>query len=211
MILALFNGILLGLLLAILIGPVFFSLIETSIRKGISYGIYLAIGIFLSDLFYILITYTGLSKFVDNESFKNILGLSGGFIMIAAGISAILKKQHYEKSTVTLKESKHTDKIKTIIKGFVLNTLNPAVLLFWIGAVSYVSINLKYDIVNAICFFVGTLTITFTSDLGKIYIAQKISSILTDQFILWLNRIAGIGLVLFGLKLFAEVFKIPIW
>lgn len=210
MALAFFNGIFLGLLLAILIGPVFFALIETSIRKGIIYGIYLAIGIVLSDLLYILITYAGLAKFLDNVQFKNFLGVGGGIIMIVAGISAILKKQQYEHSYSSFRESKNRDKIKTFIKGFALNSLNPAVLLFWIGAVGYVTVNLKYEVLNTLFFFLGTLAITFTTDLGKIYVAKRLSKLLTDQFILWLNRIAGIGLIFFGIKLILEVITIPI-
>ena len=48
------TGITLGLTLAILLGPVFFALIQTSISKGFLKGLFLAIGISISDSVYIL-------------------------------------------------------------------------------------------------------------------------------------------------------------
>jgi threonine/homoserine/homoserine lactone efflux protein len=204
MIQAFFNGVVLGFLLTILIGPIFFALIETSIRKGVYFGIQLAIGVVLSDAFYIVVTYAGLAKLLDNPQFKNILGIVGGSIMIIVGMSALLKKQFNTRNAKDIEMSIH-QYIKNIFKGFVLNTMNPAVLLFWIGAVSYVTVDLKYNMAQVLLFFLGTITTTFSTDIGKIYIANQLSKIMTDKIILWFNRIAGLGLTLFGLKLIYEV------
>jgi len=46
---AVFNGVIYGLVLAVLVGPVFFTLIQTSIERGFKSGVYVAIGISLSD------------------------------------------------------------------------------------------------------------------------------------------------------------------
>jgi threonine/homoserine/homoserine lactone efflux protein len=202
---AFLNGAILGLVLAILVGPIFFVLLDTSIQKGFFFGFLMAIGILISDTLYIIITYTGLAQLINNDSFKNILGVGGGAIMIIAGITSMLKKKSNNNPTQQIKEVKKTDHYSSIFKGFILNTMNPAVLIFWIGAVSYVTIDLKYSNLYALSFFLGTLTITFTTDLGKSYVAQKISKIITPLFILWLNRIAGLALTLFGIKLIAEV------
>ena len=48
------NGLLFGLLLCVLIGPVFFALIQNAIEKGFYSGFFMAIGIALSDAFYIV-------------------------------------------------------------------------------------------------------------------------------------------------------------
>jgi len=51
MIQAVRTGIILGLTLAVLIGPVFFALLQTSIHKGFGAGVLVAIGISASDIF----------------------------------------------------------------------------------------------------------------------------------------------------------------
>ena len=72
------NGLLFGLLLCVLIGPVFFALIQNAIEKGFFSGFFMAVGIALSDTIYILITYLGISQLVDNPSFNMWLGGVGG-------------------------------------------------------------------------------------------------------------------------------------
>ena len=52
-----FNGIIFGVLLSFLIGPVFFVLLETSIKKGLVQAIFLDIGVLLSDILYLLASF----------------------------------------------------------------------------------------------------------------------------------------------------------
>ena len=58
------EGMILGLTLAIMLGPAMFSLIQTSIHRGLYRGILLAGGIFLSDFTLVLLCYLGDRKSV---------------------------------------------------------------------------------------------------------------------------------------------------
>ena len=58
---AFFQGVVVGLTFAVLLGPGFFSLLQTSIHSGFRAGICLSIGIFLSDVFVLLLCYFGIS------------------------------------------------------------------------------------------------------------------------------------------------------
>ena len=51
------KGIVTGFILSIMIGPVFFVLLEISIRKGVKAGIAFDIGVLVNDFLYILIAY----------------------------------------------------------------------------------------------------------------------------------------------------------
>ena len=53
------NGVISGLVLACLIGPVFFTLLQTSIERGFWSGFFVAIGVSLSDAIYIALCYLG--------------------------------------------------------------------------------------------------------------------------------------------------------
>ena len=52
----------LGIVLVFMIGPVFFSLIQTSIERGFEAGAMMAFGIAANDTTFILISYFGFSR-----------------------------------------------------------------------------------------------------------------------------------------------------
>ena len=64
------NGIISGLVLALLVGPVFFTILQTSIERGFGSGALVAIGVSLSDAFYITLTYLGVYRLFDNGTFR---------------------------------------------------------------------------------------------------------------------------------------------
>ena len=61
------NAILLGVGLAFMIGPVFFTLIETSVTKGARAAIVFDLGVILGDISFILLSY----DLKQGESFPN--------------------------------------------------------------------------------------------------------------------------------------------
>ena len=81
MIQALIEGVGMGLLLSLMIGPVFFTLIQTSLEQGFRHSFILATGILFSDLIYVLITYWGVSIIINNPLLEIYLGFAGGVIL----------------------------------------------------------------------------------------------------------------------------------
>src|SRR5688572_5531288 len=86
------KGILSGIVLAFLIGPVFFTLLQTSIERGFSSGVFVAIGISLSDSFYIFISYFGLTKFMEATNFRHYMAYGGGVILMLFGLYYLFVK-----------------------------------------------------------------------------------------------------------------------
>ncbi|MFN0048011.1 MAG: LysE family translocator [Cytophagales bacterium] len=202
MIFIVLKGIGLGLVIATLVGPVFFSLLQTSIKQGHRQAIFMALGISLSDAFYILLTYFGLAQFSENPLFIKWMGLGGGTILIAMGLVALFKKAH--RTEANTEELNKKDRLKFFIKGFVLNFINPAVLLFWVGAVGVVSLQYDYVNWNVGIFFLSTIVTVFATDVVKIYVATLLSTIINDNVLNWLNRIVGLAMVVYGIILFVD-------
>lgn len=194
------NGLLFGLLLCVLIGPVFFALIQNAIEKGFFSGFFMAIGIAVSDTIYIFVTYLGVSQLVDNPSFNMWLGGIGGTIMLVFGVFYMFKPV----PTKGLKQlhAEETKWFQQIVKGFVLNGINPFVLIFWIGIVSKITVDFQYNTNQAITFFIVLIITVFSVDILKSYFAVKLSEIVTPRFMKIMNRIVGVALVLFSLRLF---------
>lgn len=199
------NGILYGLLLCVLIGPVFFALIQNAIEKGFFSGFFMAVGIALSDSVYIVVVYLGISQFVENPSFNMWLGGIGGSIMLVFGFFYLFKPV----PTKGLKQlhAEETKWFQQIVKGFVLNGINPFVLIFWIGIVSKATVDFKYSTNEVISFFVVMIATVFAVDLLKSYFAVKLSQIVTPRFMKIMNRGVGLALIVFGLILFNYVLE----
>jgi len=198
------NGILCGLLLAVVVGPMFFILLQTSIDKGFRSGVYLATGIALSDSSYIFIAYFGIAPFMHNEIFRKIMGIAGGFIILIYGVYSMFKA--LPNRTVVVEDSKNDTPTKYILRGFFINGINPFVLLFWLSVISTISVNYNFSANQMIVFFTTSIFTVFSTDILKSYLANKLRNILTDNLLKWMNRIVGIALILFSFKLFYFAF-----
>lgn len=195
------NGLLFGLLLALLIGPVFFALIQTSIEKGFSAGASMAVGIALSDAFYVVVASAGVAALANNQEFQLWLGVLGGSIMLVFGLVNLFKKVEKQQEQHVGKPDRNS-LAKQFVKGFMLNGINPFVLLFWIGIASMVALNYQYSLPQEVAFFVAIVLTVFLLDLVKSYVAHKLRKMLSRRFMAWMNRLVGIVLVLFSFRLF---------
>lgn len=202
---AVIQGIGFGLLIAVLLGPVFFALIQTSITRGFQAGAAMAFGIVISDAFYIFVSFYGLMKLVQGPETIRWIGIIGGFFMLGYGLYLVLSK-HVSPPEIEFPELKvGRVVVGSIAKGFLLNVLNPFVLVYWLGVTSFVSAVPHYDRADKLLFFVGTLGTILLTDLLKTYGAKKLRRFVTRKVILWLNRISGSVLLAFGVKILVDV------
>jgi threonine/homoserine/homoserine lactone efflux protein len=196
-----FNGIIYGITLAFLIGPVFFTIIQTSIERGFTSGIFVAIGVSLSDIFYICISYLGLLQFLDNGNSKIFLAYVGGAVLLLFGFYYIFIKSK-RLINFDLKTISYSSPGKLILKGFVINGLSPMVLFFWIAMVSVATTQYGYNTLNEIGIYFTSIVVTvFTTDLIKARLADKLRALITQRFVRILNIVLGLALVGFGFRL----------
>ena len=90
---ALFEGIWFGLMLAVLAGPILFALLQAGIEQGFKAGMMVALGVFFSDVLFVLTVYFGLTyilAIVNLDGFKITLGVAGGIALILIGIGTLL-------------------------------------------------------------------------------------------------------------------------
>jgi threonine/homoserine/homoserine lactone efflux protein len=200
---ALLQGILVGFTIAVMLGPAFFTLIQTSIHRGFKSGFFLALGIFLSDLTLVLLCYLGASQVINAATNKLVLGIIGGGIMIVFGLVTFNRKTQITEENETI-EVKVPGPFTYIAKGYFLNFSNPFIWIFWLGVMGAASSNYDTDM-DLIIFFTGTLSTVFLTDLFKSFVANKIKQRLNPNVMHWINRIVGISLVAFGVALILRV------
>jgi threonine/homoserine/homoserine lactone efflux protein len=195
------KGVLSGIVLAFLIGPVFFTLLQTSIERGFSSGVFVAIGISLSDSFYIFISYFGLTQFMQAESFRLYMAYGGGVILLLFGIYYLFIKSkklaRYDPEKV-----ESASGLRLAAKGFLINGLSPMVLFFWLATVSVATTQLGYNSNNhALIFFSSIVCTVFVTDLIKAKLADKLRTLITPRVIRILNIVLGLVMVIFAGKL----------
>ena len=199
------SGIILGGVLALLVGPVFFMIINTSIKKGVLAASMLAIGVLLSDGFFVALTYFGSSFLSYLQEYKKIVGISGGVLILAFGIFTFFKEASVKADALEMIDDSKTRMID-VIKGFTMNTLNPSALLFWLGVAGTITVNNHFTGYHALLFYTSTLGVVFGTDLLKAYVASKLKGIITGSFLLWMNRISGIALAAYGTYMIINIF-----
>ena len=190
------------LLLTFSFGPSFFALINTSIKHGSKTGFLLAIGVVASDfvlsVLIIFLIHFGASNFIHDEKSLRFMGILAGIVLIVFG--AVHFRQPIPKKDENI-DIVLTSPQATILKGFLLNCLNPAVWLLWLGNVTAVSKTLDYKVISMIVYFSITLGLVLLVEFAKVSVAGKLKQVLTPKTMYVVNIITGGLLVIFGLVL----------
>lgn len=194
--------IIIVLLLTFSFGPAFFALINTGIKHGYKTGSLLAIGVVASDfvlcILIILLVHLGATNLIHDEKNQRFMGIMAGVLLIIFG--AMYFKRPVEKSDASI-EVKVPSTQAMLLKGFFLNSLNPAVWLLWLGNVTAVSKTLNYSILKMLVYFGITLGIVLLVEFGKVSAANKLKQVLTNKLMHNINSITGILLIIFGVVL----------
>ncbi|HNQ82076.1 MAG TPA: LysE family transporter [Bacteroidales bacterium] len=201
------EGILLGLTLSIFFGfgPALVAEIQTSILRGFWAAVLLAFGVFLSDAVLVALGFLGAVQIF--ESNKTILGLVGGIVLIIFGIVTYRRPVLINVDTSDPEYKKQEPFFTTyILKGFFINFTNPFIWIFWMGIVVGFTANYKADMLMLVSFFASALGTVLLFDVLKIFSAYKVKKYLQTHNIVWINRIAGVGLVLFGIYLVVKTY-----
>lgn len=194
---AIIKGLGLGLLLAISVGPVIFTIIKQSINNGKEGGFSFVAGVWMSDLIWIVLSNL-FSEFVTQMlDFKKPIGVVGSFFLIAMGIYYVFfKKIKVHPEDITLPPLNPSEHLKIALQGFLLNTLNPAVMMFWLTAATAIAVS--HSITERIIIFGTAFSLNVAADVGKVTLAGKLASKLTLHNIKIINRISGVILLTFG-------------
>ena len=203
------NGILSGIVLAFLIGPVFFTIIQTSIERGFTSGVFVAVGVSFSDALYIFVSYLGLVQFMETENFRHYLAYGGGIVLLLFGLYYLLIKSkklaHYDPQKIEARSW-----WRLAAKGFIINGLSPMVLFFWIATVGVATTQLNYNSSHeAFVFFASIVGTVFITDLIKAKLADKLRLLMTPMVIRIMNIVLGIVLVIFAGRLILFPDNIP--
>ncbi len=204
------KGIVTGFILSIMIGPVFFVLLETSIRKGIKAAIAFDLGVLLNDIVYILIAYVFYNQVeqLSSGDDNSVLRLIGGVLFLGYGIFNFFKK--VQGICIQQDGSEPATSVKGYLllglKGFLLNLANPMVVFYWFSVMTLGAKDAAEEgsYTSMIVFITSILVTFFSVDLLKIIGAKSLRPLVTTRLLKGLNRLIGIVFVAFALVLISQ-------
>ena len=194
-----------GFLLAFAIGPVFFTLIETSITKGFKAGLFFDLGAMFADIVFILVAYFSTSKILDRIKDEPGVLIFGGAVLIAYGVISYIRTS---KSFIKIVREHYAVQVKKniwglFLKGFLLNFVNFGVLAGWIATIILATALTSSE--NGVFLFLSTVLATFfLTDLVKISLAKRLKSKLTPRVIYKTKKWVSILIIIFGAALLVQ-------
>ncbi len=199
------SAIVIGIVLSlVLIGPVFFLLLETSVSRGWKAAIVLNLGVISADILCISVAYFGSKDLALAIQNNPSIYIFGGFFILIYGLLMFVTKPNLKMRNVNIVNRNY---LKTFLNGFLLNILNIGVIVFWFFIVS--TIVIQYPKEEETLLYMGIVLATFFCiDLGKIFLAQRVKESFTIRRIFWFKKTIGLILLGFGVVVILKGFGV---
>ena len=203
------KGIGLGLFLALSVGPVVMTIVKHSINNGHAGGMSFVSGVWVSDLLLVLVCNIFSGLVVQALVFKSAIGYVGSAFIISLGIYYIFFKK------ITLREADpeveiifgKRDITKVFMSGFLINTLNPSILLFWLlNATAFAT---SHSVFERTIIFGISLALNMIADVAKVMLAAKFRNNLNLKTISIINKLSGTVLIGFGIAIIYKYVFLP--
>jgi threonine/homoserine/homoserine lactone efflux protein len=201
MIEAILKGFALGFILVLSVGPIIFAIIKQSLNNGHRGGMCFVAGVWLSDILLVILSNVFTELVTTLLEYKARIGLGGSVFLIAMGVYFVFfKKVHLatdaEGNAVRFRKR---DMARIFASGFLINTLNPGVIIFWLGNATVLS--LTHTLKQRIVIFSVCLLVNMAADVGKVMMAGKLRNRMTLRNLSIINKISGTILIGFGVVL----------
>jgi threonine/homoserine/homoserine lactone efflux protein len=202
---AILKGLALGLVLALSVGPVIFTIIKQSLNNGHTGGFSFVAGVWVSDILLVTLSNTLTSLVSSLQQHSTSIAYGGGAFLIAMGVYFAFFKKAVVAGDSAGPEPRFRkrDMARIFASGFIINTLNPGVILFWLGNAT--ALSASHSLRERITIFSVCLLINMAADVGKVMAAGTLRRKLTARTLSIINKIAGTILIGFGVALIWDV------
>ncbi|MFT7343773.1 MAG: threonine/homoserine/homoserine lactone efflux protein [Lentimonas sp.] len=198
------TGLILGLGTLLFIGPVLFYLIDVSIQQSKKAGYMVAFGIIAGDLIYVLLVRNGFSEIFNLPETRKYMALGGAIILLFLGVKSLIKSS---KKLVKAPKSNSKSLTSFFINGFLINFINPFVIVVWIGFVALNKEKLESE-ASVNLSLVTTLVFILFTDVLKVYFAVRFNKLFTAYRLRIMNLVFGVLLIVFSIRLFIHYFNL---
>lgn len=195
------KAFLIGICASIPLGPVAIFVMQVSLSKGHKPGFLTGLGATTMDTLYAIVAVFALA-FVEGffETHRTIIFIAGGLVVAMVGVSIVFKDpfrklKHDENPTYSIKD---------YVQALALALSNPAAIFLMLTLFAFFGVSVEeHDfriapIILSVSFGSAVYWFIFSWLLGRVRHNFKISTLI------WVNRVAGIIIMIIGLALLAE-------
>lgn len=195
---AVLGGLSLGLFMAISVGPTLFAVIRYSLNHSYKAGLAFVLGVSLSDIMYVVLANLATPWLEALHQFEKPMAYIGGALLALLGLLGLIRKSAPVAAKTGAPPVLSTGHYARIFSsGFLVNTVNPGVVVNWLGAVTVIA---KQDAWFRTVFFIVCLGLVLGVDFGKVFLADRLRRWLTPAHVRTLQKVSA--LCLFGAGLF---------
>lgn len=195
---AVIKGLLLGLFMAISVGPTLFAVIRYSMNHSYKAGIAFILGVSLSDIMYVTIANVAAQWLEVMNEHKTIIAYCGAALLIGMGAYGLFDKYKPKRPSTTPMTISGGHYVKIWLSGFLINTINPGVVITWLAAVTATAGTSNW---YRLILFSCCLGLILSVDFCKVFLADAIRRKLTLRRILYLHRISAGCIFAIGIAL----------
>jgi threonine/homoserine/homoserine lactone efflux protein len=195
------KGLALGFVLVLSVGPIIFTIIKQSINNGHRGGLSFVAGVWLSDILLVGLSNAFTALVAELLNHKREIGIGGSIFLIAMGVYFVFFKKVHLTAAASGEGGRFRkrDMAKIFASGFLINSLNPGVIIFWLGNATVLS--LTHTLEQRIVIFSVCLLVNMAADVGKVMMAGNLGKRLTLHNLSIINKISGFILIGFGVVL----------
>ena len=131
---AVVGGLLLGMFMAISVGPTLFAVLRYSLNHSYKAGLAFVFGVSLSDIIFVTVANVATPWLQWLHQFARPLSYGASALLIVIGLFGVIKKYKPRRPANNMLSVSKSQYFKIWLSGFLINTFNPALIFQWIVA-----------------------------------------------------------------------------
>ncbi len=179
-----------------MLGTVFFCLVQNSIINGFKSGIYVAVGVIISDILLIVLGHFSASLFPTGGITEMIVRICGAAFLLIMGISNLRSNKK-----IMFPAADNKTPLVLASKGFMLNVINPANYMSWLAVAATLTNVLHFSTSQTWLYYTGALCGIFGMEMLISFGASWLKKYISDKFLHRLDKILGVVFIIFCLLL----------
>ncbi len=183
------------------IGPVFFFILGITVNSNFINVLIAITAVTLVDYIYIALSLLGLSKIIEKERIKKVVGIISSFVLI--GFSILLLKNALNSFSLNSNAAQWTP-ATSFLSCFFLTITSPLTIVFWTGIFSAKAIEYKFTKQQLIVFGIGAGCATFVFMFTTMLLISIFKTNISIKIIQILNTFVGLFLLYYAFSRFFD-------
>lgn len=194
------EGMVTGVMLTIMVGPVTMVILRHGLVINRAAGVVAAAGTWFSDFVFIALTFwmtSSITQWVEEPTNKVGIYTAGGIGLLIMGLVLANVSKHQAAVAIDVKLEGY---FRAFMAGFMVNSLSPFTLFFWLGAAAILHMQSQPPML----YYTGLMFTLALGDFLKAWFAPHLTRWLKAHHMYWVQVVAGIVIAVTGLVIIGK-------